>query len=214
MLPQDKELSEIKGYVARLYAMVRSRSSGMNIALTEDQEASTQGMGETIEEINTNLQIANSFQQEEIHVTLNSIEKLLEKLLNIESEKFTKVDKWMGMGLGGSVYMSTLIFIIEESEKNYRCREAWNVPMWRGPGWVKRGFEPLLMLADKDTVFTIEKNKVLAIYEPTKELLTDFFHSEAYNQDGNYGIVVDPWKPNKRPRADAMNLATNAMKKK
>ena len=114
MLPQDKELSEIKGYVARLYAMVRSRSSGMNIALTEDQEASTQGMGETIEEINTNLQIANSFQQEEIHVTLNSIEKLTSKRKRASAQLKTidKIKPVVAAKIPRKKYSTTVIWII------------------------------------------------------------------------------------------------------
>ena len=66
MSQDTKELAEIKGYVARLYQMVRGRSQ-MALELTEEQSEQTQGVGETIDEINTNLQIANSFQQEEIY---------------------------------------------------------------------------------------------------------------------------------------------------
>ena len=76
----EKELMEMKGYVARLYQMVRGRTQ-MALELTEDQAASTLEVGETIEEINTNLQIANSFQQEEIYNKLTDVEKLLQKNL-------------------------------------------------------------------------------------------------------------------------------------
>ena len=211
MTGHEKELSEIKGYVARLYQMVRGRTQ-MALELTEDQAASTLEVGETIEEINTNLQIANSFQQEEIYNKLTDVEKLLQKILNVEPEKFTKVDKWMGMSFGGTVYFSALAFVIEESEKNYHIKEAWNIPIWRGPGWVKRGWEPLLMAADKDTIATIDKNKVLAIYEPTRDILTEFLHSDAY--ESNYNFVVDPWKKSKRPLADMHRAVERNFKEK
>ena len=57
MSQDTKELAEIKGYVARLYQMVRGRTQ-MALELTEEQTEQTAGVGETIDEINTNLQIA------------------------------------------------------------------------------------------------------------------------------------------------------------
>ena len=61
----EKELMEMKGYVARLYQMIRHRTQ-ISVELTEDQNETAESVGETIEDINTKLQIANSFQQEEI----------------------------------------------------------------------------------------------------------------------------------------------------
>ena len=78
MSKEEKSLQEIKGYVARLYGIVRTRS--------HEESSDT----ETIEEINTNLQIANSFQQEEIYTKLCDVETLLQQLLNVVPEKFEK----------------------------------------------------------------------------------------------------------------------------
>ena len=61
MSQDTKELAEIKGYVARLYQMVRGRTQ-VALELTEDQAEQTQGVGETIDEINTNLQIASNLE--------------------------------------------------------------------------------------------------------------------------------------------------------
>ena len=80
MSQDTKELAEIKGYVARLYQMVRGRTQ-VALELTEDQAEQTQGVGETIDEINTNLQIANSFQQEEIYKKLTDVEYLIKKII-------------------------------------------------------------------------------------------------------------------------------------
>ena len=74
MTGHEKELSEIKGYVARLYQMIRHRTQ-ISVELTEDQNETAESVGETIEDINTKLQIANSFQQEEIFEKIKSLEK-------------------------------------------------------------------------------------------------------------------------------------------
>ena len=66
MTGNEKELSEIKGYVARLYQMIRHRTA-VSVELTEEQNETADTLGDTIEDINTKLQIANSFQQEEIY---------------------------------------------------------------------------------------------------------------------------------------------------
>ena len=87
MSQDTKELAEIKGYVARLYQMVRGRSQ-MALELTEEQSEQTQGVGETIDEINTNLQIANSFQQEEIYNKLTDVETLIKKIIKGAVEGF------------------------------------------------------------------------------------------------------------------------------
>ena len=92
-MQDSKDLEMIKGYVARLYTLVRARTE-ITLEFSENQAEEFSAVGDTIEDINTKLQIANSFQQEEIFETLKGIEKLLKQLLNVEDEKFTKVDNW------------------------------------------------------------------------------------------------------------------------
>ena len=78
MTGNEKELSEIKGYVARLYQMIRHRTA-VSVELTEEQNETADTLGDTIEDINTKLQIANSFQQEEIYDKIKSLESLLKQ---------------------------------------------------------------------------------------------------------------------------------------
>ncbi len=200
-MPQlEKELIEIKGYVARLYGMVRGRTQ-ISLELTEGQEASTAGVGETIDEINTNLQIAHSFQQEEIYEKLKDVETLIKKLLTgaisgfkVEEEKFTKVEEWMAFGLatGHNGMGDVIAFVTEESEQSYKLKTPFKIEIWRGPRWVKRAFDPMLLAGDQETIITIDKNNVLACYKPSKILYNELMDSHAYNS--NYDLVVDPWK--------------------
>ena len=124
MTGNEKELSEIKGYVARLYQMIRHRTA-VSVELTEEQNETADTLGDTIEDINTKLQIANSFQQEEIYDKIKSLENLLKQLLNVEDEKFTKVDSWRAMKIqtsfGGPMavfYGDLLGYVISESDKS------------------------------------------------------------------------------------------------
>ena len=115
-MDQDKrELSEIKGYVGRLYQLIRNRTD-ISLELSDRQAEEFTAVGDTIEEINTKLQIANSFQQEEIFDelkkigdTLGGVTQVLKKILNVsdpeanvEDEKFTKVDTWKTMQIQSS----------------------------------------------------------------------------------------------------------------
>ena len=80
-MDQDKrELAEIKGYVGRLYQLIRSRTD-ISLELSDRQAEEFTAVGDTIEEINTKLQIANSFQQEEIFEELKVIAKTIKQLL-------------------------------------------------------------------------------------------------------------------------------------
>ena len=182
MSKEEKSLQEIKGYVARLYGLVRSR--------THEET----GESETIEEINTNLQIANSFQQDEIYTKLCDVETLLQQLLNVVPEKFEKVDEWMAMGLGtGHNGVGDIIaFVIEESEKSYLIKSPYSINTWRGHGWVRRAFEPMLMAGDLNTEVLWEKSKVLTYYKPSEEVMKEFLDSAAHHS--NYNIIKDPWK--------------------
>ena len=190
MSKEEKSLQEIKGYVARLYGIVRTRS--------HEESSDT----ETIEEINTNLQIANSFQQEEIYTKLCDVETLLQQLLNVVPEKFEKVDEWMAMGLGtGHNGVGDVIaFVVEESENSYKIKTPFKIEIWRGPRWVKRAFEPMLLAGDPKTVVTIDKNKVFTYYKPSEVMYNELMDSHAYNSE--YNPVVDPWKQrNELPEA-------------
>ena len=81
-MQDSKDLEMIKGYVARLYTLVRARTE-ITLEFSENQAEEFSAVGDTIEDINTKLQIANSFQQEEIFETLKGIAKVLKQLLNI-----------------------------------------------------------------------------------------------------------------------------------
>jgi hypothetical protein len=195
-----KELTEIKGYVARLYGIVRNR------VLTP----TTQTAFETIEDISTKLQIANSFQQDEIFQKLTDVENLLKQLLDvvptaqqntenllkqlldITPETFTKVEDWFGMGMDGKEIGNILAYVIEESEKSYHIKTPFQIQIWRGPGWVRRGYEPCLLSADVDTVVTLNKNKVLTYFKPKSNILETFMASEAYH--ASYNPVIDPFQ--------------------
>ena len=209
MSQDTKELAEIKGYVARLYQMVRGRTQ-MALELTEEQTEQTAGVGETIDEINTNLQIANSFQQEEIYNKLTDVETLLKKIIKgavegfkvEEEEKFNKVEEWMAFGLatGHSGMGDIIAFVIEESENSYKIKTPFKIEIWRGPRWVKRAFEPMLLDGDPKTVVTIDKNKVFTYYKPSEVMYNELMDSHAYNSE--YNPVVDPWKQrNELPEA-------------
>ena len=50
----SKELSEIKGYVGRLYQLIRNRTD-ISLELSDRQAEEFTAVGDTIEEINTNL---------------------------------------------------------------------------------------------------------------------------------------------------------------
>ena len=182
MSKEEKSLQEIKGYVARLYGIVRTRS--------HEESSDT----ETIEEINTNLQIANSFQQEEIYTKLCDVETLLQQLLNVVPEKFEKVDEWMAMGLGtGHNGVGDVIaFVIEESEKSYKIKSTYIINTWRGHGWARRAYEPMLMAGDLETEVIWEKSKVLSYYKPTEERLKEFLNSASLAL--GYDVMPDPWK--------------------
>jgi hypothetical protein len=134
-MQDTKELSEIKGYVSRLYQLVRSRTE-ISLELSEDQAEEFTAVGDTIEDINTKLQIANSFQQEEIYDKLKGIEQLLKQLLDpadVEDEKFTKVDSWKVLkvidSFGGpiAVFTGDLIgFVCTESDNSINIREIYS----------------------------------------------------------------------------------------
>ena len=150
MTGNEKELSEIKGYVARLYQMIRHRTA-VSVELTEEQNETADTLGDTIEDINTKLQIANSFQQEEIYDKIKSLESLLKQLLNVEDEKFTKVDSWRAMKIqtsfGGPMavfYGDLLGYVISESDKSINVKEIYSVISYQGPNWKKVGFEPFI----------------------------------------------------------------------
>ena len=182
-MQDGKDLEMIKGYVARLYTLVRSRTPSDQVDLEE--------LGETIDDINTKLQIANSFQQDEIYNKLIDVENLLIQLLDVVPEKFKKVDEWMAMGLGHKGE-DIIAYVIEESEKNYKVKEPFSINTWRGHNWARRGFEPMLLLGDKDTIVTWEKSRVFTCYKPSEEYMKEFLNSAAYNS--NFKVLVDPWK--------------------
>tara|TARA_Y100000310_G_C20468666_1_gene708910 strand:- start:113 stop:742 length:630 start_codon:yes stop_codon:yes gene_type:complete len=198
-----KELTEIKGYVARLYGIVRSKLA------SPDNQTPT----ETIEDISATLQIANSFQQDEIFQKLTDVESLLKQLLDavpnaqqntenllkqildIAPETFTKVDEWFGMGMDGKGMGDILAYVIEESEKSYHIKTPFQVQIWRGPGWVRRGYEPCLISAGDETIVTVNKSKVLTYFKPRPNILEAFMNSEAYH--ASYNPVIDPFEAKK-----------------
>lgn len=217
----DKELTEIKGYVSRLYQLVRSRTE-MALTLTDDQSSQTGKLGDTIEDINTKLQIANSFQQEEIfakltdveevlnsfqkgvsvHDTamykkLGDVEKLLKKLLNVmgapEDEEFIKVEKWRAFKFSTLPLVGDIIaYFHEESEKSYRIKTPYVVQPYRGPQWVTRGFEMFSLMSVADTVITVERKTVIGPWEVPEALYKEFTSSAAYRS--GYSLVGEPWR--------------------
>ena len=181
MSQENKELAEIKGYVSRLYQLVRSRTD-ISLELSEDQAEDFTAIGDTIEDINTKLQIANSFQQEEIYEKISGIEKLLKQLLNVEDEKFTVVDSWMNLKLesafGGpmAVYYGDLMgFVISESETSINIKEIYSVISYQGQNWRKMGFEPFSNMLDSTQEININKKSVLYITTPAEAQLEHLF---------------------------------------
>ena len=197
-MQSSKDLEMIKGYVARLYTLVRSRTE-ISLELSEDQAEEFTAVGDTIEDINTKLQIANSFQQEEIFETLKGIEKLLKQLLNVEDEKFTKVDKWNSLKVidsyGGpmAVFSGDLIgFVCTESDKSINIREIYTASAYAGQGWRKIGFEPYSLLLEKTQEINIIKKSLLYITTPSESTLENFIsYRTKYN---TYKHTPSPWQ--------------------
>ncbi len=197
MTGNEKELSEIKGYVARLYQMIRHRTA-VSVELTEEQNDTADALGDTIEDINTKLQIANSFQQEEIYDKIKSLESLLKQLLNVEDEKFIKVDSWRAMKIqtsfGGPMavfYGDLLGYVISESDKSINVKEIYSLISYSGPNWKKVGFEPFAKMVDS-TEINIEKNSLLYIVEPSKNNLEQFMAFRKKHE--KYKEILTPWQ--------------------
>jgi len=189
-MKDSKDLEMIKGYVARLYTLVRARS--------ENQAEEFTAVGDTIQDINTKLQIANSFQQEEIFETLNGIEKLLKQLLNVEDEKFTKVDSWKVLRIessfGGPMavwYGELLGFVHEESETSINIKEIYSVISYQAPDWRKVGFEPFSNMLDNTQEININKKSVLYITTPAEAQLENFLTYR--KKHGGYTPAQNPW---------------------
>jgi hypothetical protein len=197
MSHEHKELAEIKGYISRLYQLIRSRTD-ISLELSDDQAEEFTAVGDTIEDINTKLQIANSFQQEEIYEKITGIEKLLKQLLNVEDEKFTEVGSWMNLKLesafGGpmAVYYGDLIgFVISESETSINIKEMYSVINFQGQNWRKLGFEPFSKMVDKTQEININKKSLLYITTPNETQLENFnTFRKIYN---SYKPVQSPW---------------------
>ena len=196
-MKDSKDLEMIKGYVARLYTLVRARTE-ITLEFSENQAEEFNAVGDTIEDINTKLQIANSFQQEEIFETLKGIEKLLKQLLNVEDENFTKVDNWQVMkiteGFGGpmSVWYGDLIgYVLTESETSINIREIYTVISYQGQQWRKMGFEPFAKMLDKTQEVNINKNSLLYVTDPSKSQLENFMTYRKKNDE--YKEIRNPW---------------------
>ncbi len=203
-MDQDKrELSEIKGYVGRLYQLIRSRTD-ISLELSDRQAEEFTAVGDTIEDINTKLQIAHSFQQEEIFDELKVIGKTLKQLLGVsdpslvEDEKFTKVDNWMNLKIetsfGGpmAVFYGDLIgYVISESDKSINVREIYSVISYQGQNWRKTGFEPFSKMVDQEQEINIEKKSLLYIVEPSKEKLEIF--TTYRKRHSEYTDIKNPW---------------------
>ena len=197
-MQDSKDLEMIKGYVARLYTLVRSRTE-ISLELSEGQAEEFSAVGDTIEDINTKLQIANSFQQEEIFETLKGIEKLLKQLLNVEDENFTKVDKWNSLKVidsyGGpmAVFSGDLIgFVCGESDKSINIREIYTASAYAGQGWRKIGFEPYSLLLEKTQEININKKSLLYITTPSKLILENFISYRT--KFDTYKHTPSPWQ--------------------
>jgi len=204
-MQDSKDLEMIKGYVARLYTLVRARTE-ISLELSEDQAEEFTAVGDTIEDINTKLQIANSFQQEEIFETLKGIEKLLKQVLsitdpslNVEDEKFTKVDKWNSLKVidsyGGpmAVFSGDLIgFVCGESDKSINIREIYTASAYAGQGWRKIGFEPYSLLLEKTQEININKKSLLYITTPSKLILENFISYRT--KFDTYKHTPSPWQ--------------------
>ena len=196
-MQDSKDLEMIKGYVARLYTLVRSRTE-ITLELSEGQAEEFSAVGDTIEDINTKLQIANSFQQEEIFETLKGIEKLLKQLLNVEAEKFTDVGSWMNLKIntsfGGPLavfYGDLLGYVISESDKSINIKEIYSVISYQGHTFRKMGFEPFSKMLDIEQEININKKSLLYITEPSKFKLENFnLYKKTYNE---YKDIRTPW---------------------
>jgi len=197
MVSHEKDLEMIKGYVARLYTLIRSRTD-ISLELSEDQAEEFTAVGDTIQDINTKLQIANSFQQEETFEKLKDIEKLLKQLLNVEDEQFTKVDNWKVLktesSFGGPMavwYGELMGFVLEESETSINIKEIYTVISYQGQNWRKVGFEPYSKLLSPKQEVKINKNSLLYITEPSKLQLENFLMYRTKNP--NYKEIQTPW---------------------
>ena len=196
-MQDSKDLEMIKGYVARLYTLVRSRTE-ITLEFSENQAEEFNAVGDTIEDINTKLQIANSFQQEETFDKLKDIEKLLKQLLNVEDEKFTKVDSWMNLKIessfGGPMavfYGDLLGYVISESETSINIREIYTVIVYSGQTWKKIGFEPFSKLLGKTQEININKKSLLYITKPTEGCLEKFIGYR--KKHAEYQTLQNPW---------------------
>lgn len=204
-MQDSKDLEMIKGYVARLYTLVRSRTD-ISLELSEDQAEEFTAVGDTIEDINTKLQIANSFQQEEIFEELKVIAKVLKQLLNIsdpslsvEDEKFTKVDSWKILKIvdsyGGpiAIFSGDLIgFVCSESDNSINIREVYSAVAYSGQGWRKIGFEPYSILLEKTQEIYINKKSLLYIATPSKEQLENLISFRT--KHSGYKHIPSPWQ--------------------
>jgi len=197
-MQDSKDLEMIKGYVARLYTLVRARTE-ITLEFSENQAEEFNAVGDTIEDINTKLQIANSFQQEEIFETLKGIEKLLKQLLNVEDENFTKVDSWKAMQLTSSfggpmaVWYGELIgFVLTESETSINIKEIYTVIDYQGQNWRKVGFQPYAKLLGPIQEIKIQKKSLLYIGDPSKDQLENF--NLYRKRHGEYKDVKSPWQ--------------------
>ena len=92
------------------------------------------------------------------------IEKLLKQLLNVEDEKFTKVDSWKTLKIidsyGGpiAVFSGDLMgFVCSESDNSINIREIYTVIVYSGQTWKKIGFEPFSKLLGKTQEININK---------------------------------------------------------
>ena len=205
MYSDEKELAEIKGYVGRLYQLIRSRTE-ISLELSDRQAEEFTAVGDTIEDINTKLQIANSFQQEEIFEELKVIAKVLKQLvnisdpsLNVEDEKFTKVDSWKILKVidsyGGpmAVFSGDLIgFVCSESDNSINIREIYSAVAYSGQGWRKVGFEPYSVLLEKTQEIYINKKSLLYITTPSKEQLENLISFKT--KYPGYKYVLSPWQ--------------------
>ena len=187
MTGHEKELSEIKGYVARLYQMIRHRTQ-ISVELTEEQNETAEAVGDTIEDINTKLQIANSFQQNEIFEELKVIAKTIKQLLGVsdpslvEDEKFTKVDNWMNLKIetsfGGPMavfYGDLMGYVISESDNSINVKEIYSVISYQG----------------QNQEINIDKKSLLYIVEPSKEKLEIF--TTYRKKHSEYEDIKNPW---------------------
>ena len=203
-MQDSKDLEMIKGYVARLYTLVRSRTE-ISLELSDRQAEEFTAVGDTIQDINTKLQIANSFQQEEIFEELKVIAKVLKQLLhisdpslNVEDEKFTKVDTWKTLKIvdsyGGpmAVFSGDLMgYVISESDNSINIREIYSAVSYSGQGWRKIGFEPYSILLDSTQEININKKSLLYIIKPAEKQLEKFIVYR--KKHAEYKDTQNPW---------------------